>query len=401
MTKRIRTMAVALAWLMGTLVMAALVMQMPQQAVALPDMTAPPATNTSTPTVTVTLTAIDSETETPTATPDGSATPTETPTPDGTGTATSTPTPTSTTTPNGTGTATSTPTATSTATPSGTVTVTMTPTRTPTGTQTGTVFPTATGNRFTYLPSVIQNVENTTCPNISINTYTTINIETGFYKNNRLTDENSDFRISILGYTPSNAFLGFVTYGGDTDLHAPNFFNILRSPAHPNFVASYKRNDWNWDESGPPPYGTPGGTNNEWPASVIDVSAVPAESVFIPSRNIPINSTGPFAAMVLYADEDELTVSYGTHDSVVDGYVVYLSNFCVDPGLVATYRAQLQNGRRFTGRLPVLLNTQPIGTASTNRITVAVRDRAAFLDPRSEKDWWQNTPAARRLILQP
>ena len=261
--------------------------------------------------------------------------------------------------------------------------------------------PTATGDHFTYLPSVIQEIENATCPNISINTYPTINIETGYYKNNRLTDENSDFRISILGYTPSQAFLGFVTYGGDTDPHAPNFFNILRSPAHPTFIGTYKRNDWNWDENGPAPYGTRGGVNNEWPASLIDLSAVPAESVFIPSRNIPINSTGPYAAMVLYADVDEVLLSYGTHDSVVDGYVVYLSNFCVNPSLVSTYRAQLQNGRRFTGRLPVILNTQPIGIASTNRVTVAVRDRAAFLDPRSKKDWWQNTPAARRLILGP
>jgi hypothetical protein len=73
---------------------------------------------------------------------------------------------------------------------------------------------------------------------------------------------------------------------------------------------------------------------------------------------------------------------------VGEGYVVHLMNFCVDPALVAQYRAQVQGGRRATGLLPGLRNGQTIGYAIGDSVTVAIRDRAAFLDPRSRKDWW-------------
>ena len=388
MTKRTRKAAFTLAWLIVASCLAScftfafITAQLPQSALAQPELT---STLTMTPTEIGDTTETATATSTPDTTQTATETATETATPEGTaGTPTETATPTET--------PTETPTSTTTSTPDGSATATATATETPDGTRTPDATPdlTATAAKnHVYMPSIIQYVEAATCPAVSVNFYPTINIESGIYKSNRLTDENADLRLSVLGYTPTKAFLGLATYGGDTDTHAPNFRNILKSPDHPTIIAAYERFDWDWDETAPPPYGSRGGVNHEWEASVIDVSAVPGEAVYIPSRNVPINSTGPYAAMVLYADEDELTLSYGTHDSVVDGYVVYLSNLCVDPSLVATYRAQLLNGRRSTGRLPVILNTQPVGIAQTNRVTLAVRDRAAFLDPRSDKDWWQ------------
>ncbi len=94
--------------------------------------------------------------------------------------------------------------------------------------------------------------------------------------------------------------------------------------------------------------------------------------------------------MVLYADEDEVTLTYGDRDSVVNGYVVYLMNICTDPNLVARYHQQLDgSGRRAMGSLPVVRNNERIGIARYNYVTVAIRDVGPFLDPRSRKDWWQ------------
>jgi hypothetical protein len=93
--------------------------------------------------------------------------------------------------------------------------------------------------------------------------------------------------------------------------------------------------------------------------------------------------------MVLYADEYELTLAYFRQDGVSNGYVLYLSGFCVDPGLVALYRAQLLDGRRGTGKLPGVRNGQRLGAAMGASVRVAVRDRGTFLDPRSRRDWWQ------------
>lgn len=92
-------------------------------------------------------------------------------------------------------------------------------------------------------------------------------------------------------------------------------------------------------------------------------------------------------AMVLYASERELTLAYTRQDSVTAGYVVHLLNFCVDVNLVAQHRARISDGRRATGQLPGVRVNQPVG-AALGPIIVAIRDRGAFLDSRSQKDRW-------------
>ena len=48
------------------------------------------------------------------------------------------------------------------------------------------------------------------CPASSTNTYAMVPVDGPYYKDNRLTDENPDFRLSILGYAPINQPLGVV-----------------------------------------------------------------------------------------------------------------------------------------------------------------------------------------------
>ncbi len=224
------------------------------------------------------------------------------------------------------------------------------------------------------------------CPTVSVASYGLIAIAGGNYKDNRLTDENADFRLSVLGYEPTSAPLSLVDYNGDTDPHAPKLHSVFEPSRTPVFARSYKRHDWNWNESAPPPYGTRGSVNNDWPVSVIDFEAAAGEAVHIPERGPTIG--GGFNAMVLYAGEEELTLVYYRQDSVVEGYLIHMANFCVDPNLVALYRLQTSGGKRSTGSLPGLSNNQRVGTAKTGIVTVAVRDRGGYLDPRSRKDWW-------------
>jgi hypothetical protein len=212
----------------------------------------------------------------------------------------------------------------------------------------------------------------------------------GYYKGNRLTDENADFRLSILGYSQTSAPLQLVDYGGGADPNAPRLHGVFEPNRLPVFVRAHKRFDWNWDEAGPPPYGARGGVNDDWPVSVLEFGTAPGEAIYIPERGPEIG--GGFNAMVLYAGPNELTITYQRYDSVTDGYVIHLSGLCIEPQLLALYRAQLQNGRRATGRLPGVKNNQPVGAALSNVIAVAVRDQGAYLDPRSRKDWWQGLP---------
>ncbi len=236
------------------------------------------------------------------------------------------------------------------------------------------------------------------CPTTSTNAYDVIPIEGGYYKDNRITDENPDFRLSILGYERVNEPLELVDYNGGSDPDAPRLHGLFRPPRRPRFTSAYLNYQWNWND-GPgstPPYGSRGPLNDDpfFRVTVLDFEMVAGETIYIPARSVPIYQGG-VVAMVLYADENELTITYTRHDAVyLPGgiYVVHMVNFCVDPQLIAAYRAQLSNGRRNTGKLPAIRNDQPIGVARADPLTIAIRDTAKLMDPRSRKDWWQGLP---------
>lgn len=225
-------------------------------------------------------------------------------------------------------------------------------------------------------------------------TYQTISFIGNAYKDNRLTDENADFRLSILGYQTTNALLGMVTYGGSPDPDAPKLHGLFSPNRIPTITSVYRVYGWNWNESMPPPYGSRVAVNTQWLVTVMDVSTTANELINIPERNASI--IYDYKAMVLYASEKEITLVYLLQDQVVvngTGYVVHLMNLCVDPALVALYRAQLStDGRRSTMQLPALRNNQPIGTAAGVTLTMAVRDGGAYMDPRSLNDWWTGVP---------
>jgi hypothetical protein len=226
------------------------------------------------------------------------------------------------------------------------------------------------------------------CPTQSSAQFGLINID-GIYKNNRLTDYNPDLRLSVLSYGPAEpqTALTLVDYNGDTDGNAPRLQGLFEPNRVPGISAVYRRNNWRWDENGPAPYGARNGINDDWPASVVDLGTTPGEGIYPPERNAEIG--GGFVAMVLFASETELSLAYHRQDGVTDGYVAHVLGMCVDPNLLALYRAQTIGGLRSSGLLPGVRNNQRIGTASGSALTVAIRDRGIFLDPRSRKDWWQ------------
>lgn len=238
-----------------------------------------------------------------------------------------------------------------------------------------------------FLPGV---AATTVCPAATSTVFDVVPIEGGYYKGNALTDENADFRLSILGYAPASASLGLVEYGGPTDPNAPKFNGMFEPNRTPAIRAAYQVYGWNWADSGPnpiPPYGTRAALNTSWPAHVIDLVTTPGETIQIPERSVVIWSGGN-VALVLYAAETEVTFAYTRNDSVL-GYVVHMLNLCVNPALVAAYRAQLSvAGKRATGSLPALKVGQTLGTARGGWVTAAIRDTGAYMDPRSRKDWW-------------
>jgi hypothetical protein len=234
-----------------------------------------------------------------------------------------------------------------------------------------------------YLPVIIKPEPHPTCPTGSAAVFDLIPIS------GAPTDHpdylHGDLNLSLRGYNPTNAFLGLVSYNGSTDPNAPQLAGLFEPSRFPGISSVYRVNNWNWVCG---QHGCSGSAITNPPVTLAGLTTTPGESIFIPERS-PNIYPGSFKAIVLYAEEQRLTLGYTREDTVANGYAVHIENICVDLNLLALYRAQTSaDGWHNTGKLPALRHNQALGIALEAEILVAIRDRGAFMDPRSGKDWW-------------
>ena len=256
-------------------------------------------------------------------------------------------------------------------TPSPTITPTPLPSPSPTATPTPTATPSPTP-------------EFTGCPSTSEAAFDLIPIQNS--SDPRPDFLHGDLNLAQRGYSPTNAALNLVNYAGGSDLNAPQLAGLFEPNRFPGIEAVYRVNHWNWACG---EHGCRGNVITNWPVTLLGLRSTPGQPVYIPERGPQIFSGG-LRAMVLYAEEQRLTLGYTRDDTVAAGYAVHIENICVDANLLALYRAQIDgDGFRATNLLPAVGNNQQIGLALETEIQVAIRDRGAFMDPRSRKDWWQ------------
>ncbi len=200
-----------------------------------------------------------------------------------------------------------------------------------------------------------------------------------------------DLNLTWRGYASAPEPLELIELSGDTDPDAPQLAGLFQPNRVATIRAVYRVNDWLWDSTrcGGRGGGCPGGLIDTWAVTMLGLVTQPGEPLTIPARHAEIFAGG-FKALVLYADERQITLGYSRRDSVAAGYVVHLLGVCVDPNLLALYRAQNDaNDRRVSGQLPALRNGQPFGVALSHELKVSIRDNGSFMDPRSAKDWWR------------
>jgi hypothetical protein len=194
--------------------------------------------------------------------------------------------------------------------------------------------------------------------------------------------DNPDLNLSMRGYDPTDAYLGLVYYGGSYDKLAPQLYSLFSDNRTATFRTAYRVYDWNWNCN------CRGEPISDWPVTLAGLGTAPGERILTPSRGAGIGTmtTDGYEAMVLYATTTQLTIKYTREDHVVYGYTIHLENVCVDANLVGLYNYWNGIGRV---RLPALWSGQPVGRAMGHEIGVAIRDTGSFMDPRSQKDWWQ------------
>ncbi len=194
----------------------------------------------------------------------------------------------------------------------------------------------------------------------------------------RPAEQHPDLNLAIRGYEPTDAYAGLVSYGGATDAAAPQLYRLFADQRIPAFSSVYQVYDWDWNCD------CRGSLLTTWDVTLAGLATTPGEIISLPGRGVSIGSG--YEALVLYATESRLTIKYTREDNVVYGYTLHLEDLCVDPNLLATYRAADAAGR---ASLPALRAGQPVGRARGSELKVAIRDNGTFMDPRSDKDWWR------------
>lgn len=225
------------------------------------------------------------------------------------------------------------------------------------------------------------------CPETSTNAYGTVSILGRPRNPNPVPTFDPDLNLQVRGYQRTTGLLELIAIHGPTDDDAPQLASLFRPARVPRLLALYQVRDWDWACC---PGGRLGQPIEQPEVTLVEMETAPGELIYPPRRNMPIHA--PFVAMVLYAETYRITFTYTRDDSPAVGYVVHLEDFCVDPTLLALYEQMHREGRY---HLPALRLSDPIGTAHSNSILVAVRDTGSFMDPRSGKDWWQEVVRAR------
>ncbi len=209
----------------------------------------------------------------------------------------------------------------------------------------------------------------------------TLRIEHHF--TDRPADIHADLNLALRGYAPTNESPKLIDLSGATDGRAPQLYGLFKDKRTPEFTQSYQICDWQW---GPPP-DNPGQRGKPltkpYSVTLLGMKTRPGETIHTPQAGYEIGQG--YQVMVLYADQERITLKYGTDDTVATGYAIHIENISVEPRLLKLYT---QQGHFKRSKLPALRAGQAFGRARGDEIKVAIRDTGRCMDPRTRKDWW-------------
>jgi len=217
----------------------------------------------------------------------------------------------------------------------------------------------------------------------------------------RLAWNHADKNLALRGYTSNNngsLQRELVDYNSDDPTQPPQFATLFKPARVPALTGFYRVGEWIWAPSPDPGY-------RGSPITLPKVTALGlavgfGETIYVPTSGYNIG--GGMEVLVLYADENSVTLRYTREDSSgAAGYSVFIDNICTDPNLLALYR-QLDNpngpryhfasNRPYTYDLPNLPAGKALGTTRGGEVVLAISDTGRFWDPRSCNEWWQIRP---------
>lgn len=260
------------------------------------------------------------------------------------------------------------------------------------------------GDEYAYLPLLAASGSSGNCPTSSSQSYsqgTAFQFDTD--NPVRPAWNHADKNIELRSYTPNNdpgLARELVNYGSNDPTQPPQFATMFNPAKVPDLIGFYRIYRWIWAPSPNP--GTRGEPSTVWPVTAMGLETTPGEIIRVPSSGYDIG--GGMEVIVLFADEDSVTLKYTREDSVGSGgYAVHIDKICTDPNLLALYNAlDNPNGPRYVYvppqerpyayNLPQLPAGKPVGVARGNEVVIAIVDSGSFMDTRSCNEWWQIRP---------
>lgn len=208
---------------------------------------------------------------------------------------------------------------------------------------------------------------------------------------------HADKNIELRGYVPNtnpNLQRELINYGSDDPTQPPQFATLFSPNRVPILSEFYRVRKWNWAPSPNP--GSPGPPMTSYPVTGLAFRLSPGTPLHTPASGYNIG--GGMEVIVLFADEDTVTLHYTREDTAALGYTIHIDNICTDPNLLSLYNTlDNPNGPRYdypssSYNLPTMPAGQIFGTTKGQDMVVAIVDSGAFLDPRSCNEWWQIRP---------
>jgi hypothetical protein len=214
---------------------------------------------------------------------------------------------------------------------------------------------------------------------------------------------HADKNLALRGYVvnrDSGLKRQLIDYGSDDPNQPPQLASLFQPDRVPGFKEFYQVRNWNWALSPNP--GSRGGPITSPKVTAMGLTTTPGETLHVPRSAYDIG--GGMEVVILYADEDTVTLRYTREDSSGSaGYTLHVDGICTDLNLLSLYNSldnpsgprydyKPPNQRPYGYPLPNLRAGQVFGYAPGHEIVVAIVDSGAFQDPRSCNEWWQVRP---------
>lgn len=208
---------------------------------------------------------------------------------------------------------------------------------------------------------------------------------------------HADKNIELRGYVPNtdpDLQRELVSYGSDDPTQPPQLATLFSPARVPTLSEFYRVRKWNWAPSPNP--GSPGGPMTFYAVTALGFDLPTGTPLHTPTSGYDIG--GGMEVIVLFADEDTVTLHYTREDTAALGYTIHIDNICTDPNLLNLYNSlDNPNGPRYdypttSYLLPNMPAGKVFGTTSGQDMVVAIVDSGGFLDTRSCHEWWQIRP---------